>query len=209
MILALILIVMLAAAALAVILRPVMKVSVGAPIPKGRKRSALLLVDLQRDFLEPGPYPGAERAAVMRRVSTLIDAARVTSRPVVALRHGWTDPGMRFLSKLAMHGTALAGSPGAQLVDPVNDADHIIDKSVQDGFADGTLDALLDYLGVGALEIAGLDASVCVATTAEAALNRGYHVTIREDAILGRSGRRWPKRRARLVKRGALIASVV
>ena len=61
--------------------------------------------------------------------------------------------------------------------------------------------------GVKAEEIAGLDASACVATTAEAALNRGYHVTIREDAILGRSGRRWPKRRARLVKRGALLAS--
>ena len=207
MVFALILILLLAAAALVMILRPVMTVSTGAPIPKGRKRSALLLIDLQRDFLEPGPYPAAERAAVMRRISTLIDAARVTGRPVVALRHGWRDPGMRLLSKLAMHGTALAGSPGAQLVEPIRDVDHVIDKSVQDGFADGTLDALLDYLGVGSLEIAGLDASACVATTAEAALNRGYHVTIREDAILGRSGRRWPKRRARLVKRGALLAS--
>lgn len=207
MVFALILIVLLAAGALAVILRPVMKVSKGAPIPKGRKRSALLLIDLQRDFLEPGPYPAAERSAVMRRVSALIAAARVTGRPVIALRHGWRDPGMRLLSKLAMHGSALAGSPGAELVEPVNDADHVLDKSVQDGFADGTLDALLDYLGVGALEIGGLDASACVATTAEAALNRGFHVTIREDAILGRSGRRWPGRRARLVKRGALLAS--
>lgn len=207
MVFALILIVLLAAGALAVILRPVMKVSKGAPIPKGRKRSALLLIDLQRDFLEPGPYPAAERSAVMRRVSALIAAARVTGRPVIALRHGWRDPGMRLLSKLAMRGSALAGSPGAELVEPVNDADHVLDKSVQDGFADGTLDALLDYLGVGALEIGGLDASACVATTAEAALNRGFHVTIREDAILGRSGRRWPGRRARLVKRGALLAS--
>lgn len=207
MVFALILIVLLAAGALAVILRPVMKVSKGAPIPKGRKRSALLLIDLQRDFLEPGPYPAAERSAVMRRVSALIAAARVTGRPVIALRHGWRDPGMRLLSKLAMHGSALAGSPGAELVEPVNDADHVLDKSVQDGFADGTLDALLDYLGVGALEIGGLDASACVANTAEAALNRGFHVTIREDAILGRSGRRWPGRRARLVKRGALLAS--
>lgn len=207
MVLALILIALLAAGVLAMILRPVMKVSRGAPIPKNRKRSALLLIDLQRDFLERGPYPATERAAVMRRVSALIAAAQVTGRPVVALRHGWRDPGMRFLSKLAMHGTGLAGSPGAALVSPIDDVDHVIDKSVQDGFADGTLDALLDYLGVGALEIAGLDAAACVATTAEAALNRGYHVTIREDAILGRAGRLWPRRRARLVKRGALLAS--
>ncbi len=201
--LALTLLALLMAGIVALRLRPVLRVSKGTPIPTtGRRGSALILVHLQPDWVQRGPYPPEERDAVLARIDALTDAAQVTGRPVIALRHGWHDPVLRGLARGFLRGRGLPGTAGTALMHPADEADHILDTSVRDGFADGTLDTLLDYLGVGALEIAGADATTAVASTALAARHRGYAVTLREDAILGGARRRWPALRARLARQG-------
>lgn len=201
--LALTILALLAAGGLALVLRPVMRVSHGTPIPTtGRRGSALLLVQLQPDWVRAGPYAAEERKAVLARIDALTDAAQVTGRPVIALRQGWRDPVLRALARGVLHGRGLPGTAGTALLAPADEADHVLDSSVWDGFADGTLDALLDYLGVGALEIAGADATTAVAATARAARHRGYAVTVREDAILGHGRTRWPRLRARMARQG-------
>lgn len=201
--LALTLLALLMAGAVALRLRPVRRVSRGRPIPTtGRRGSALILVHLQPDWVQRGPYPPEERDAVLARIDALTDAAQVAGRPVIALRHGWHDPVLRGLAHGFLRGRGLPGTAGTALMPPADAADHILDTSLRDGFADGTLDMLLDYLGVATLEIAGAEAMTAVACTALAARQRGYAVTVHEDAILGRARRRWPALRARLARQG-------
>ncbi|UYV38587.1 isochorismatase family protein [Rhodobacteraceae bacterium D3-12] len=116
-------------------------------------------------------------------------------------------PGSRLVSKLTMGGTALAGGPDTGLARDFNGLpDHVLIKRVQDGFETSALDRLLDKLEIGTLDIAGLDGAYCVARTAEAALNRGYGVTLVEAAILRADSAAYEKAIAPLITRGLIRA---
>ena len=77
------------------------------------------------------------------------------------------------------------GTEGAEL-DPRLEltSDHVIVKRKNDSFRDTNLDELLHELEVGKVVIVGLDADGCVDATLNAALNRGYEVSIIPEAII-------------------------
>ncbi|KAJ56623.1 isochorismatase [Actibacterium mucosum KCTC 23349] len=165
-------------------IRQIGTVSQGAPVGE-RPGKALLLIDLQTVFWDTGPYTDDQKTAARSAILRAVETARAQGQPVIALRQEWSRPATRMVARLFMKGQALAGSPGIGIAAPFHGlADHVIVKRVQDGFETGALDALLDRLQVGQLQIAGLDLNYCVLKTALAARNRGFVVRIDTAATL-------------------------
>jgi len=86
------------------------------------EQSALLTIDLQRDFLSDGPYHIAGTTEVLPAVRRLVEAYRAAKRPIVhAVRLYLPDGSNADLCRRALLASGasivLPGSPGSQLAD--------------------------------------------------------------------------------------------
>ncbi len=128
----------------------------------------LLLIDLQRNMLEP-PDPVADAPAVTEAVSGLLDRARAAGVDVVHVRNNGTgdDPD-------------LPGTPGWELLHATRPGEAVIDKTVPDSFVGTGLGELLPESA--ALVVAGLASDFCIRATTLAALARGNRVTLAAGA---------------------------
>lgn len=63
-------------------------------------------------------------------------------------------------------------------------SDHIITKTKNDAFTNPELDQILRELEVSELYLTGLDAAECVQSTLQAALNRGYKISVIEELVI-------------------------
>ncbi len=169
-------------------------VSKGRAIPNARSGRALLIVDMQSGFLEKFPDKGE---ATLQRILDRADAYKARGEPVVALQHIWRTA-MGVGLGIASGGAGLPASPGTALQPGIaKRADHILEKNKQDGFHKPDLDDLLAELGVGELEICGLDGVYCVRATTLAALNRGFAVRVDPDLVLSANPEKFRKMQAR------------
>jgi len=172
-------------------------------------RTALLIVDMQNDFLHPdGWFPRAgvdpsPLSAVVPAVGGLADAARRHAVPVV-----WLNWGVRpdranltgsFVARAADGGrrpTYADPAPGgrgrvlvrddwgAAVIDalPVADSDLIVHKHRPSGFWDNELDSILRVRDVTTLLFAGINIDRCVFATLTDACFLGYDCVLVEDA---------------------------
>ena len=149
-------------------------------------RPALLLVDLQRDFLGASglePPPGR----LIERVSTLLTAWRRDRSPVI---HVWTtvkrDPDTRMPHwRRAGRWDCLEGTPGHATPEELRPqaGEEVLDKTAFSPFLDGQLEALLRRLGTGHVVVAGVHAHGCVRAAVLDAYQRGFEVLVAEDAV--------------------------
>lgn len=126
--------------------------------------SVLLLVDVQKDMLEP-PEPIPDAAPVGEAIKDLLGRARSAEIPVIHIRNtgGPGDPDA-------------PGTPGWELVHDVAAGEHVVDKDECDAFA-GT--RLADLVPASATVIvAGMQSEFCIRETALSALRRGYPVIL-------------------------------
>lgn len=149
------------------------------------KATALLAMDLQRDFLAPGgrlPIAADQQADVVDAMNAALAAAEARGWPIVYVLNAFRpwQP-----ANLFRNFCALAGSPGAAL-DPriavVAKAERI-EKRAPDAFTSPALGPLLARLNVGRLVIGGVFADACVSATARAALGKGYQVAILGEGV--------------------------
>lgn len=155
-------------------------------------RTALLVVDVQRDFCEGGSLAvnGGEAAAA--GITDLIEAAHGAYAMVVATRDWHVDPGDHFArgseqpdysSSWPVH--CVAGTPGAQWhpelhlpkgTPVVSKGEHAAAFSGFEGSAqDGrSLERLLRDAGVTAVDLVGIATSYCVRATALDAVKAGF-----------------------------------
>ncbi|MGH6958377.1 MAG: cysteine hydrolase family protein [Caulobacteraceae bacterium] len=172
-------------------------------------RTALLAMDLQRDFLEPGgrlPIEAVQIGAVVAGMNrALIRAARGGVAVVYVLNaYDLLDP-----SNLTRNFAALRGSPGAAL-DPrvtVVQGAPIVRKKVPDAFSNPALADWLARERITRLAVGGVYADACVTATCRSALKRGYAVEVLADAVGARSEAARRHAVADLVRRGARAAS--
>lgn len=168
-------------------------------------RSALLLIDLQRDFLDPGGY--AARAGLdverLRRVIgpalALREAARASGIKVIYTREGHRPdladcPGPKWTRSRAAG--AEIGSPGPlgrllvrgeyghDLIDEFTpiEGELVVDKPGYSAFHQTDLDQLLRVAGIDTLIVAGVTTEVCVHSTVRAAIDLGYRCLTVSDA---------------------------
>ncbi len=164
--------------------------------PLDLARTALLVVDLQNDFLHPdGAYGRAgqgapEIAALPERVKPLADLMRTRGGLVVStqftLQPGRggepiVSPHLKALRPFLAKGDFLPGAWGHQLVDALQPADVTIEKVAYSAFYMTRLEWVLRKFGVDRLLVAGIVTNGGVASTVRDAHVRDIDAIVLED----------------------------
>ena len=161
------------------------------------RRAALLVIDMQREFVQPGASPGWIPAAARMapRLAALLAAARQAGRPVVhtafAATHHFLD---RPASGASMpnrypglpqpdHGMTVEFAPG---LTPLP-GEIVLFKPSYGAFYDTPLDTILRNLGCDTVIISGTLTNVCCGMTARQAYERGYKVIFGSDVTAANS----------------------
>lgn len=168
--------------------------------------TALVVVDMQRDFCVPGwafdklgvditMYP-----PMIPRLARLIEGARAVAVPVIYIqmtvlpnRASESPAQIRFNLRLhlASHGEGEPlrytedGSEGQAILDELapKDGDLIVKKYRSSGFWGTNLDLLLRSNGIKSVVVTGCTTEGCVESTARDALFNDYYVVVAEDCV--------------------------
>lgn len=188
-----------------VVMRRVQTPTSGARIGRdSRPGTAVLVVDMQTDFVEGNGYDQADVADKVERINARVAEARAAGVPVATIRQIYQGPIATTVIKLVGKGLGNPGSNGLGLhhtLDVETEADFV--KSRLDGFSNPALERWLASHDVGEVEIMGLDGCYCVSATAHGALNRGFDVTLSDSMILASDQQRWLANRQKLAAAGA------
>ena len=167
-------------------------------------RSALVVIDMQRDFLEPGGFGETLGndvgllAPAIEGTARLLAAARAAGMAVIHTREchrpDLSDcppakrargaPSLRIGDAGPMGRILIAGEPGADIIPALAPlaGETVIDKPGKGAFYATGLDALLRARGITHLLFAGVTTEVCVQTSMREANDRGYDCLLVEDA---------------------------
>jgi len=162
-------------------------------------RIALVVIDLQRDFLaEDGyfarmGYDPAPLRKILPNVSDLISIARDAGCHIIHTRQGYRadladmtefERWRRKRSGLEGSEALLRGTPGFEIVPEldVRPTDIIVDKTANGAFTHTDLEHILRARGVTHLLITGCTTEVCVHTTLREASDRNFICCLIEDA---------------------------
>ena len=168
------------------------------------ERCALVVIDMQRDFIEPGGFGETlgndltPVAAIVPTVAALIALFRARGWPILHTRESHApdlsdcppakrtrgDPALRIGDVGSMGRILVRGEPGNAIVTPCAPApgEIEIDKPGKGMFYATDVDALLKARGIAQLVFAGVTTEVCVQTSMREANDRGYECLLIEDA---------------------------
>ena len=155
--------------------------------------TALLAIDLQREYFDPEAPAFVEHAAdIVANVNRLIDAFREHGLPVVFLKHmnraDGSDAGrMGDFSGADDEDSFVEGTARVELIPELHvlAGDDVVVKRRYSGFLGTDLEAILRTAGVRAVAVTGLMTSFCCETTARDAHGRDYEVLFVADANEG------------------------
>jgi nicotinamidase-related amidase len=145
--------------------------------------SALLIVDMQNDFVDPaGALSVPDAAATVPVIAGLAARARAAGARVIYSQdtHDDGDPEWSIWPEHARR-----HSWGWQIVDELapDEGETVIQKVRYDAFYGTQLDHLLRLWSVDTLVICGTVANICVHYTAASAALRWYDVVVPRDAV--------------------------
>jgi nicotinamidase/pyrazinamidase len=153
---------------------------------------ALLIVDLQRDFLANGSLAVPHGDAVIAPVNAWIAQFTAAQRPILASRDWHPADHCSFRDQGGIWPAhCVAGSPGAQFPDALAlpAEARVVSKATQrdadaySGFDGTDLHDMLRRLDVRQLFVGGLASDYCVLNTVLDALRLGYRVRLLLDCI--------------------------
>jgi nicotinamidase-related amidase len=166
---------------------------------------ALLIIDMQRDFLEPGGFGemlGNDVSQLRRTIGPnkkLLAAWRDRELPVIHTREGHR-PDLSDLppaKKIRGRGKTqigddgpmgrilVRGEPGHDIIPELYPlpTEPVIDKPGKGAFFATDLHAILQNRGITQLIVTGVTTEVCVNTTVREANDRGYDCLVLEDCV--------------------------
>jgi biuret amidohydrolase len=167
--------------------------------------TALILIDMQRDFLEPGGFGellGNDVSLLRRTIEpckAVLEAARNRDLAIIHTREGHRpDLADAPPSKLArgkldtgigddgpMGRILVRGEVGHGIIPelaPIGD-EPVIDKPGKGAFYETDLHLILQNHGIKTLIVCGVTTEVCVHTTVREANDRGYECVVLEDCV--------------------------
>jgi nicotinamidase-related amidase len=167
-------------------------------------KAALVVIDMQRDFVEPGGF-GATLGndvnllqAIIPTTKKLLDVCRKAGMTVVHTRESHRpdlsdcppakrlrgSPSLRIGDAGPMGRILVRGEPGVEIVAALAPlpGETVIDKPGKGAFYATDLGGILGSKGVTHLLFAGVTTEVCVQTTMREANDRGYDCLLIEDA---------------------------
>jgi nicotinamidase-related amidase len=165
---------------------------------------ALIVIDMQRDFIEPGGFGAAlgndvtPLKRIVPTVGQLLEAFRNSRLPIIYTREchrpdlSDCPPAKRFRGKPSlrigdpgpMGRILIAGEPGADIVPELapKPGEIVLDKPGKGAFYATELDKILAQGKITHLVLAGVTTEVCVQTTMREANDRGFECLLAEDA---------------------------
>jgi len=147
-------------------------------------KSAIIVVDMQNDFVKPGGTLVVETAAhTVENIQTLLGVARAKQIPVAYTQDTHSE-GDREWNIWPEH--CRMGTWGWEIIDELTPQpdDLVCQKSRYDGFYDTSLDHYLTRVWqVEHLVIVGTVSSICVLHTAASAGLRWFHVVLPANGI--------------------------
>jgi nicotinamidase-related amidase len=174
-----------------------------APLSVELERAALVIIDMQRDFLEPGGFGAAlgndvtRLQAAVAPCQAVLAAARRLDMLVIHTREGHRpdlsdapphkvergDPKNRIGAHGPMGRILIRGEPGHDIIAelyPLQD-EPVIDKPGKGAFYRTDLELMLRNRGIDTLFVAGVTTEVCVNTTVREANDRGFRCIVLSD----------------------------
>ena len=167
-------------------------------------RTALVVIDMQRDFIEKGGFGDslgndvARLEAIVPTTARLISLFRKHRWPIVHTREAHKpdlsdcppskikrgNPALHIGETGAMGRLLVAGEPGNQIVDDLKpiEGEIVIDKPGKGMFWATGLHERLQLMQITHLVFAGVTTEVCVQTSMREANDRGYECLLVEDA---------------------------
>jgi len=169
------------------------------------KATALVMIDFQRDFVDPGGFGEAlgNDVSLLRRAvppaERVLKAARQRGLLIIHTREGHrsdlTDcpPSKKARGRLKagigdpgpMGRILVRGEEGHDIVKELypEPGEPIVDKPGKGAFFATDLDAILKSRGIRQLVVCGVTTEVCVNTTVREANDRGYDCLVLEDCV--------------------------
>lgn len=145
------------------------------PKPASLKDATLVVIDAQNEYVSgPIALPGVGPA--LGAIAGLLAEARAAGAPIVHIVHR------------APAGIFVEGTEGAEIAPQASpkDGEPVFRKELPNGFTNPELKPTLETFGRKNLILAGFMTHMCVDSTARAAVDLGYGVTIVENATASR-----------------------
>ena len=154
-------------------------------------RTALIVVDMQRAFLEPGEAMEVPPAReVVPRIQALLTAFRARRLPVVFTEFLYTEAAPLLVGELhpehrrAAPGAARGfGRPSSSCLAGELNVATVAELAPHPAFHGTVLDGALRARGVTHLVITGTLTDICVLATVVGGFNREYRITVVEDGV--------------------------
>src|SRR6516225_1479713 len=168
-------------------------------------RAGLVIIDMQRDFLEPGGFGAAlgNDVSLLRRTiaptRSLLEEARAAGVTIIHTREGHRPdladlpPAKKDRGRLAagigdpgpMGRILVRGELGHDIIPELYPlpGEPVIDKPGKGAFFATDLHAILQNRGILQLVVTGVTTEVCVNTTVREANDRGYDCLVPEDCV--------------------------
>jgi nicotinamidase-related amidase len=166
-------------------------------------RTALVIIDMQRDFLEPGGFGEtlgndvSRLAAAVEPCRAVLEAARRRGLLVIHTREGHRPdlsdappakvergaPSLRIGAPGPMGRILVRGEPGHEIIAALYPApgEPVIDKPGKGAFYQTELELMLRNRNIENLLVCGVTTEVCVNTTVREANDRGYRCIVLGD----------------------------
>ena len=165
--------------------------------------AALIIIDMQRDFLEPGGFGetlGNDVSLLQAAVAPLrkvLDAARAAKMLVIHTREGHRpdlsdaprhkvergEPSLRIGAPGPMGRILVRGEPGHDIIPELypRSGEPVVDKPGKGAFYATELQSILDNRDIENLIVCGVTTEVCVHTTVREGNDRGYRCIVPSD----------------------------
>jgi biuret amidohydrolase len=166
-------------------------------------KAALVIIDMQRDFLEPGGFGAALGNDVTRLQAAVgpckdvLGAARRVGMLVIHTREGHRpdltdapphkvvrgDPATRIGAPGPMGRILVRGEPGHDIIPELYplESEPVIDKPGKGAFYQTDIELMLRNKGIDTLFVCGVTTEVCVNTTVREANDRGFRCIVLSD----------------------------
>ncbi|MDM7944518.1 MAG: cysteine hydrolase [Hydrogenophaga sp.] len=173
------------------------------PFELDPSQAALLIIDMQRDFVEPGGFGESlgntvePLQAIVPAIARVLAAWRAMGGLVVHTRESHApdlsdcppakrlrgSPSLRIGDLGPMGRVLVRGEPGNQIVPELapRAGEVVIDKPGKGAFYATDLQQQLQARGITQLVVAGVTTEVCVQSTLREANDRGYDCLVLED----------------------------
>jgi nicotinamidase-related amidase len=175
------------------------------PLEAEPESTALLVIDMQRDFVEPGGFGemlGNDVSLLRSAIepcSRVLEAARragltvihtreghrpdLTDAPPAKLKRGGLTVGIGDVGPMGR--VLVRGEYGHDIIPELYPiaGEPVVDKPGKGSFYDTDLDLILKNRGIRTLIVCGVTTEVCVHTTVREANDRGYECLVLSDCV--------------------------